>query len=76
MPAGFRRHFVGKIRRNVCYSAVTEIGLLRLVGDHVDIFLNEQVKFYLSNTVNLHRLNSTQYATLYPQNDDHIVTIA
>ena len=25
MPAGFRRHLVGKTLRNVCYSVVTEI---------------------------------------------------
>ena len=29
MPAGFRRHLVGKTLRNVCYSTVT---LVRFVG--------------------------------------------
>jgi len=35
MPAGLRRHLVGKTLTNVCYSVVTEIRFF----DHVDIFL-------------------------------------
>ena len=31
MPAGFRRHLVGKTLRNVCYSVVTEIPFIQTV---------------------------------------------
>jgi len=53
MPAGFRRHLVGKTVGGVCYTAVT---LCQWVKDHMDIFLNELVEFCLNNTVNLHPL--------------------
>jgi len=59
MPAGFRRHLVGKTLRNVCYSAVTYIQfVVNEVNDHVDILLNQLVKFYSNDTVNLHPLTS------------------
>ena len=35
--------------------------------------MNQRSEFYLYNTVNLRPLNSTHYATLYPQNGDRIV---
>jgi len=49
MPAGFRRHLVGKSLRHVCYSVVT---LSRQVTDYV---LNLLVNFF-NNMVNLHPL--------------------
>ena len=33
------------------------------------------IQFYLNNTTNLPPFNSTHYIVLYPQNDNHIVTI-
>ena len=39
MPAGFRRHLVGKTFRNVYYSDVTKTRFVGQVIDHVDIFL-------------------------------------
>jgi len=39
MPAGFRRHLVGKTLRNVCYSACHINTLFLYVNDHVNIFL-------------------------------------
>ena len=33
------------------------------------------IQFYLNNTTNLPTFNSTHYIVLYPQNDNHIVTI-
>jgi len=53
MPAGFRRHLVGKTLRNVCYSDVT---LCRQVLEYVDIFLNYLIKVYPNDMVNLHKL--------------------
>jgi len=53
MPAGFRRHLVGKTVGGVCCHLDT---LCQWVNDHMDIFLNELVEFYLNNTVNFHPL--------------------
>ena len=64
MPAGFRRHLVGKTLRNVRNYAVNR--LFRHVNDHVDIFV--KLKFYLNNMVNLHPL--TPHEKLYPQNGE------
>jgi len=52
MQTGFSRHLVGKTRRNVCYSDDTYT-LCRQANDHVDVFLNEVIKFYLNNMANL-----------------------
>jgi len=56
MPAGFRRHLVGKTLRNVCNPDVHLNTLSRQVDDHVGIFLNQLIKFYLNITVNIHQL--------------------
>ena len=37
--------------------------------------LNQAIKLYLNNMVNLHQLTPHTYTKLYPQNDDRIVTI-
>ena len=72
MPAGFRRHFVGKTLTSVCWCDIIKYALL--LNDHMVIFLNHLIQFYLNNTLNLHPLNSTHYAVSYPQNIDRIVT--
>jgi len=56
MPAGFRRHLVGKTPRNVCNPDVHLNTLCRQVDDHVGIFLNQLITFYLNNMVNLYQL--------------------
>jgi len=62
MPAGFRRHLVGKTLRNVFHCDIAEI---RFAGKLVII-----QTFSLDNSS---PLNSTHYAKLYPQNGDHVV---
>ena len=55
MPAGFRRHLVGKTLINVCYCDITKmrfVGKLMLVGT----FFNQLIEFYLNNTINLRPL--------------------
>jgi len=39
------------------------------------ISLNQLIQFYLNNTLNLRRLNYTNYFVLYSQNGDRIVSI-
>jgi len=56
MPPGFRRHLVGKTLRNVCNPDVHLNTLCRQVDDHVGIFLNQLITFYLNNMVNIHQL--------------------
>ena len=44
MPAGFRRHFVGKTLRNVFHCDIAEVGLRLLqASDHTDIFINQRI---------------------------------
>ena len=52
MPAGFRRHLVGKTLRNVFHRDIAEI---RFVGKLVIIqtfFINQRIECYLNNTIN------------------------
>ena len=46
MPAGFRRHLMGKTLRNGSYC---DVALIRFVGwqcnDHRDIFVNQRLNF-------------------------------
>jgi len=53
MPAGFRRHLVGKTLRNICYCNTAEIrSVAKLVI--IDIFfINQGIEFYLNNAINL-----------------------
>ena len=39
------------------------------------ISLNQLIQFYLNNTLNLRRLDYTNYFVLYSQNGDRIVSI-
>ena len=58
------------------FATLPSLKYALLVGsDQVDIFLNQLVKFYSNSIVNLHPLNYTHYAKLYPQNGEHIVII-
>jgi len=41
----------------------------------MNISLNQLIQFYLNNTLNLRRLNYTNYFVLYSQNGDRIVSI-
>jgi len=77
MPAGFRRHLVGKTLINVFHCDIAEIRntLCWRASDHTDIFINQRTECNLNNTINLRPHDSTHYAMLYPQNDDRIVTI-
>ena len=54
MPAGFRRHLVGKTPRNVCHCRLN--ALCWQVNDHTDIFVNERIEFCLNSTINLRPL--------------------
>ena len=56
MLAAFRRHPDGKTRRNVCYSVVTQIPFFCTLMIMWTFFLNEVVKFYSNNMVNLRPL--------------------
>ena len=70
IPAGFRRHLVGKTLINVYHCDIAE---KRSVGKLVIIptfLLNYRIEFYLYNTITL---NSAHYAMIYPQNGDCIV---
>jgi len=73
MPAGFRRHLVGKTPVNV--FTVILLKYASLASDHTDIFINERIECNLNNANKSSPLNSTHYATLYQQNGDRIVTI-
>jgi len=71
MPAGFRRHLVGKTLRNLCRCDIAKIravGKLRHFRKQKDWIL-----FKLHHKSSL--LNCTDYAVLYPQNGDRIMVI-
>jgi len=70
MPAGLRRHLVGKTLRNVCHC---DIALLA-VKYHTDIFVNQRIKFYLNNAINLCPLLRT-LCHVIPTNGDRVVVI-
>ena len=54
MPAGLRRHLVGKTLRNVCHC---DIAYIRFVGNLItDIFINQRTGFSLNNAINLRPL--------------------
>jgi len=55
IPAGCRRHLVGKTIRNVFHC---DIAKTHFVGKLVtiDIFINQRIACYLNNTKNLRRL--------------------
>jgi len=57
MPAGFRRHLVGKTFINI----FTVIALKYALGqdsDYTDIFINQRIECYLNNTITLRPLTS------------------
>jgi len=56
MPAGFRRHLVGKTLVNVFHCDVAENTLCWQASDHTDIFINQRIECYLNNTINLRPL--------------------
>ena len=77
MPAGFRRHLVGKTLRNDFHCDIAEIRMLCWqASDHIDILINQRIECYWNNTINFRPLTShIMYAKLYPQNGDRIVAI-
>jgi len=72
MPAGFRRHLVGKTLRNVFHCDIAE---KRFVGKLVIIqtFSADRMLFKLHDKSS--PLNSTHFAMLHQQNGDRIVPI-
>jgi len=57
MPAGFRRHLVGKTHRNNFHCDVAEIRFVgKLQIDHTDIFIQQPIECYLNNTTYLRPL--------------------
>ena len=74
MPAGFRRHLVGKTLRTVFHCDIAEI---RFVGKLVIIqtFHKSKDRMLFKQYDNSSPLNSTHYAMIYPQNGDRIVAI-
>jgi len=58
MPAGFRRHLVGKTLINV-FIVISLENTLRFVDkvvNHTDVFVNQRIECYLNNTINLRPL--------------------
>ena len=55
MPAGFRRHFVGKTLINV-FTVIVLKYFFWQDSDHTDIFINERIECYLNNTITLRPL--------------------
>jgi len=73
MPAGFRRHLVGKVPRNVCYSDIDQIGFVsrpRLIII-MDTSLNTLVEFYVNNTINRRPLLRHFISTPWSDNSGH-----
>jgi len=57
LPAGFRRHLVGKTLGNVFHCDTAEIGFVGLLVIMVtDIFINQRIECYVNNTINLRPL--------------------
>ena len=56
MPAGFRRHLVGKTLINVFHCDINENTLWRQANDHTEIFMNQRIECYLNITINLRHL--------------------
>jgi len=56
MPAGFRRHLVGKTLINVFHCDIAENALCWQARDHTDIFRNRRTECNLNNTTNLRPL--------------------
>ena len=52
IPAGFRRHLVGKTLINVSHCDIAEIRFVWQASDHTDIFINQRIECYLNNTIN------------------------
>jgi len=55
MPAVSRRD-VGQALRNVCYCDIAI--LVKWLSDHMDMFLQQLMQFYLNNVTNLPHLTS------------------
>jgi len=55
MPAGFRRHLVGKTLINVA-TVISLKTLCWQFNDAADIFINRRIEFYLNNTITLRPL--------------------
>ena len=70
MPAGFRRHLVGKTLLNVFHYSISSAEI-RFVGKIVIIHFHKPTDRTLLNSP----LNSAHHAMLYPQNDDRIVAV-
>jgi len=56
MPAGFRRHLVGKTLRNVCYCDIAQVCLVGNLMVIRTFLINQRIEFYQNNTTNLRNL--------------------
>ena len=64
MPAGFRRHLVGKTVSNAGYGNSAEIRFIgKLMNMDMDIFVNKLIQFYVNNSVNLRLLTQHTVAS-------------
>jgi len=53
MPAGFRRHLVGKLLQMLFTVILLKYAMLASYGDHTDIFINQRIECYLKNTIKI-----------------------
>ena len=58
MPAGIRRHLVGKTPTNVFIVIALKYTLCWRASDHTDISVNQRIECNLNNTINLRPLTA------------------
>ena len=56
VPAGFRRHLVGKTLGNAFHCDIAEIRFVGKLCDRTYIFKNQQIECCVNNTTNLRSL--------------------
>jgi len=76
MPAGYLAAFL-RLKPAEMFVSLKSLKytLCRQVDDHVDIFLNELIEFYLNNMVHLHPLTPHVVSSYTPKNGDYILTV-
>jgi len=75
MPAGCRRHLVGKTLRNVFRCVIAEIRFVDKLVIIYTYFRKPVDRMLLKQHNKSSPLDSAHYAILYPQNGDRIVAI-
>jgi len=78
MPAGFRRHLVGKTLIDIFHCVITQIHFVcnvMLIRTFPVNQVNQRIECYLYNTINLRFLTPRILPRYYPQNGDRIVAV-